>query len=130
MLFSLFAVVCGILGSRRYAAFSFRLQPDESPTIATCANGPGRHPSRKRHHRVMPPPDIARHERWPSLPLRPPSRQRRFLSVSPSPMQDMIDKLMAYPLVPAALALFWLVLEWLALLRLRRDRRQRSGRGE
>lgn len=45
-------------------------------------------------------------------------------------MQDMIDKLMAYPLVPAALALFWLVLEWLALLRLRRDRRQRSGRGE
>lgn len=45
----------------------------------------------------------------------------------PPAVQHLIDKLLAYPLLPAAMLAFWLVLEWLALRRLRRDRRQRGG---
>ena len=49
----------------------------------------------------------------------------------PSPeiggMQQMLDKLVTYPLVPAGLLLCWLVLELLALRRLRREDRRRGG---
>jgi hypothetical protein len=43
-------------------------------------------------------------------------------------LQGAIDKLLAYPLIPAGMLLCWLVLEWAARRRLRRDRlRRRHG---
>jgi hypothetical protein len=40
-------------------------------------------------------------------------------------MQTAIDKLLAYPLVPAVLLLCWLLLELAARRRMRRDRLRR-----
>ena len=79
----------------------------------------------------MAPPDIVRHEPRSSLPSRQRAPQEvplgcRLFGMRPAMMQHMIDKFLAYPLVPATLVLCWLALEWLALRRLRRERRQRT----
>jgi len=42
-------------------------------------------------------------------------------------MQDLISRLVTYPLVPGVLLLCWLGLELLAVRRLRRDGRKRKG---
>jgi len=43
----------------------------------------------------------------------------------PAMIQNLLDKLTTDPLVPAGLLLCWLLLEWLARRRLRRDSRRR-----
>jgi hypothetical protein len=40
-------------------------------------------------------------------------------------IQPLLDKLTTHPLVPAGLLLCWLLLEWAARRRLRRDSRRR-----
>jgi hypothetical protein len=41
-------------------------------------------------------------------------------------MHQVMERLLAYPLVPALLLLCWLLLEWAARRRLRRDTRRRA----